>query len=350
MSDRAKAFFINGGAGRVLASIPALEKYYEETSEDFIIVAEGGMDLYKGHPTLHERAYDTWHKGIFQDKIKDMDVVTPEPYRVWEYYNQKCNLQQGFDIEINNKGIRELPRPFLHLTQEERVNGKATVKEVKEMLQTDKVIVFQPFGRGVHEHAGFITDPTGRSFEYANMINFIRKLQEKGFGIITMSEFQFNFEKENLAKPVAQPQSISLKQWAAIIKEADYFLGCDSVGQHIAHSLDKPATVVVGSTFAENISFPDNPKFDIQDMGEGKRKYDPIRIVPDEVVSKNNDGIMAMNSAIEDEIIKSLVKNFDKHVKKPEISKPITKSVLELTKKDEKQVPKLMPGLAPIKE
>ena len=350
MTDRAKAFFINGGAGRVLASIPALEKYYEETSEDFIIVAEGGMDLYKGHPILHERAYDVWHKGIFQDKIINMDVVTPEPYRVWEYYNQKCNLQQGFDIEINNKGIRDLPKPFIHLSQEERVDGKSVIKEVLKNVGLSKTIVFQPFGRGVHEHSGFITDPTGRSFEYQNMVSIVKKLQEKGFAVIVMSEMQFDFQKEGTPKPVAQPNGIGLKQWAAIIKEADYFLGCDSVGQHIAHSLDKPATVVTGSTFAENISFPDNPKFDIQDMGEGKRKYDPIRIVPDEVVSKNNDGIMAMNGLIEDEILKHLYKNFEKYVKKEEKKeKPKTTIDLPITNKNNPAT-KLVPGLSPIKE
>ena len=34
-----KAFFINGGAGRVLCSIPALERY-AETHDDFVIVSE----------------------------------------------------------------------------------------------------------------------------------------------------------------------------------------------------------------------------------------------------------------------------------------------------------------------
>jgi hypothetical protein len=36
---RNKAFFINGGAGRVLCSIPALEKFQEENPDNnFIIV------------------------------------------------------------------------------------------------------------------------------------------------------------------------------------------------------------------------------------------------------------------------------------------------------------------------
>ena len=70
---RAKAFFINGGAGRVITSIPALEKY-AESHDDFVIVAEGGMNFYKSHPILHKYAYDNWHKGLFEDKLKDRDL------------------------------------------------------------------------------------------------------------------------------------------------------------------------------------------------------------------------------------------------------------------------------------
>ena len=39
MSKRSTAFFINGGAGRVITSIPALEKFHEENpDDDFVIV------------------------------------------------------------------------------------------------------------------------------------------------------------------------------------------------------------------------------------------------------------------------------------------------------------------------
>ena len=53
---RAKAFFINGGAGRVITSIPALEKY-AETHDDFIIVAEGGMNFYKAHTPFYTNTH-----------------------------------------------------------------------------------------------------------------------------------------------------------------------------------------------------------------------------------------------------------------------------------------------------
>ena len=141
MSSRPKAFFINGGAGRVICAVPALEKYAEEhPDEKFLIVCEGGTDFFKGHPKLHNRVYDNWHKNLFHDKLVDMELVTPEPYRVWEYFNQQCSLSQAFDIEINNKGVRDLGRPTLKLTQDEITNGKVGVKDVIAKTGKSKTI------------------------------------------------------------------------------------------------------------------------------------------------------------------------------------------------------------------
>ena len=75
--DRKTAIFVNGGMGRSISSIPAIEKYVEENADkDPIIICEGGTDAYKGHPKLHYRAYDTWHKNLFQDLLKDRDLLS----------------------------------------------------------------------------------------------------------------------------------------------------------------------------------------------------------------------------------------------------------------------------------
>lgn len=323
MSKRPAAFFINGGAGRVICSIPALEKYAEEhPDEEFYIICEGGTDFYKGHPKLYNKTYDNWHKNIFRDLLVNTDVKTPEPYRVWEYYNQKCNLSQAFDIEINGKGIRELPKPRLKLSTEELVQGQLTIADIKQRTGKDKVVIFQPFGRGVTVNNDVIYDASGRSFEYKNVINIVKKLQKK-YAILFMAEFQINFENEGCKEPVAQPQQIHIRQWAGLISAADHFLGCDSVGQHIAYALNKTATVVAGSTFPVNISYPDYEKFDVLDMGEGARMYSPIRICPDEVADRANDGIMAMNEKIEDVIVESVDKMIAKfYVKSEGITAP----------------------------
>ena len=305
MTQRAKAFFINGGAGRTLCSIPALEKYAEENGNDFITVCEGGTDFYKGHPLLHPRAYDHWHKNLFEEKLINMELVTPEPYRIWEYYNQKCSIAQAFDIAINNKGVRELQRPNVRLSNEELFLGHSLVKEVREKTKKDKIIVFQPFGRGTHSEGGVIYDTSGRSFEGEHVINIVKKLQKR-YGIIMMSEIGIDFQKHGCKDPVAHPQNVSLRQWCSVIGNADYFLGCDSVGQHLAYTLDRPATVVLGSTFDINVTYPNYNKFDILDMGGDIRRYSPIRITMDEVADRGNDGIMRMNDKVEDAIIQSV--------------------------------------------
>jgi len=318
MSKRNTAFFINGGAGRVITSIPALEKYHEENPDDnFILVCEGGTDFYKGHPVLHKKAYDVWHKNLFEDKLKDMNLVTPEPYRVFEYYNQQASLAQCYDIEINKKGVRELPRPTLKLSSQELMTGQKLIQEVKEKTKKDKVIVFQAFGRGTIHENGMIIDPSGRSFEAENAVNIIKELS-KTYGIIFMSEIAIEFQKHGVKQPVAIPQNIELRFWAGIMQAADHFLGCDSVGQHMIYALDKTATVVIGSTFKENISYPNDEKFDILDMGEGARVYSPIRITHDELSDRTNEGIMFMNDKIEEVVCNSVHKMIKNGKRDPE--------------------------------
>lgn len=296
---RSKAFFINGGAGRMISSIPALELYEKESGDkDFIIVCEGGTDVFKGHPTLDDRTYDVWHKNLFKDYLKDREIVTTEPYRIWEYYNQKCSIAQAFDIQINNKGIRTLPRPTLKLSKDELLSGRQIVSEVKKKLNKEKVVIFQPFGRGIQYIDETLVDNTARSFELKDVKQIVKKLQQNDFAVIMMSEFKVDFSETKLKDEVAMPENVSTRQWAAIIRYADQFLGCDSLGQHLAYAMEKTAVVVTGSTFPINVSYPDDDLIDVLDMGELNREYDPIRIFPDERVNRANENIMNMTDDI----------------------------------------------------
>ena len=208
------------------------------------------------------------------------------------------------------------------MSVQELLPAKQVIKEVKEKTKKDKVILFQPFGRGtIVTDDGYITDPSGRSFEPTHTINIVKQLQQKGYAVVIMSEFGIDFQKHGCPDPVALPQRVPLRTWAGIINEADIFLGCDSVGQHIAYSLDKPGVVVVGSTFKENISYPESKMLSVLDMGGSKRKYSPIRITVDEVADRTNEGIMIMNDAIENHIVEEVEKQYKKLVNKSNASK-----------------------------
>lgn len=312
--SRPKAYFINGGAGRVICSIPAFEKLLEK-EQDFIIVCEAGMDFYKGHPQIHKHVYDVWHKGLFEEHLKHRDLITPEPYRLWEYFNQKCSLAQAFDIIINNQGIRDLPDPKIVLNKMEMAQGYNFIQEVKEKTGFDKVLIVQPFGRGIQNMGEFIVDPTSRSLHLNNTVEIINELK-KEYAVVLMNEFPIALEEGDNSKfPVAMPQIADLRIWAAVIDCADHFLGCDSVGQHMAKSLQKTATVVVGSTFPINISYPGSKDFDIVDLGEGKRVYSPIRVTMEDELDRYNDDIMEMDKFKVQEILSLVRKRLGKSTK-----------------------------------
>ena len=307
---RSKAFFINGGAGRVICSIPAFEKY-AENHDDFIIVCEGGMNFFKGHPILHKYAFDNWHKDLFRDYIKDRDCVTPEPYRQWHYYNQKCSIAQAFDMEINGlTEPRDLPAPRIKLAKMEAITAINTVEEVKAKTGKDKVIVIQPFGRGADIQGDYIIDPSSRSFHQSYIVDVINNLR-KDYAVIIMSEFQFPIDVAENQVPCAWPQA-DIRVWAGIIECADHFLGCDSVGQHIAKSVGTTVTAVIGSTYPENISYPGDKDFDIIDLGEGKRTFSPIRLTMEDYQDMMNDECMDMTEGDIQKVVTSCRKRLGK--------------------------------------
>lgn len=299
-----KAFFINGGAGRVMCAIPALEKYAEK-HDDFIIVAEGWMEIFAGSPKLRDKVFHVMHNRLFEDHLRDMEIISPEPYRMNAYYNQKFNLIQAFDILINGED-NPLPantKITMELSKKEQIEGYMIVDDVRKMKQKEKVIVFQPFGSSVTQQSNFIFDTSGRSFELTDSIKLINEFK-KDYGIILMS--QIPIESEVQSQAVAWPQNLNIRQWMGIINAADHLLACDSLGQHIAYSLGKPATVVIGSTYPENISYQDEKKFNIIDVGKGKRRYSPFRITHDDNAERNNEALMVLSEEHFKQIIDSV--------------------------------------------
>lgn len=315
-----KAFFINGGAGRVLCAIPALEYHIQNIDPTAPIIAEGWMELFLTSKIIRNNVYGVQHNGLF-DVVKDRELVTPEPYRLNAYFNQKANLIQAFDILINQDvpslEIPETKKFNFELGKLDTIVAKNLVNECKSHLQREKVIVFQPFGSGAKIEGSYIVDTSGRSFEVEDIKKIIKKLNEN-YGVILMSDIKIASD-EPLG--VMSPEGLNLLQWAAVIAEADYFLGCDSVGQHMANSIGKPSTVVIGSTYPENISYPDNKKFNIVDNGKENRIYSPIRICFDMLSDRNNENLMKLSNDTIDKIVKSiestLGKNNFKEYKKP---------------------------------
>lgn len=310
---RNTAFAINGGAGRIICSIPALEEYERQNpDDDFIIISEFSTEVFSGHPTLYKRVYPYQHKNLFLDKIKDRNIIIPEPYAVWEYYNQKCNIAQAFDININNKGVRPVGKPTIKISRADFIKSLDMINEFKKATKKDKVIVFQPFGRGTDANMtgkNIDIDFTGKSFSVENAASLIRKIENK-CAVMLMNPMPVDFSKYGCKNEVAYIPNSNLRQWMSVISHVDMVVGCDSVAQHVSNIFDKKTVVVLGSTFKENVSYPENNKFKIFDIDENKKMYVPIRLCNDDISEVNNERLMNLQesdiSNIADYILKNL--------------------------------------------
>ena len=296
-----KVFVVNGGAGRVICSLPALQKYYKLHGPDFYILSESGLDFFVGHPELQDLAFDLGHKGLFENIIKPNELITLEPYRENGYYNQQKSLTESFDKLINNTDYHtDLEKPKIVLSKTEEINALDAINNVKEHHKKKKTVVIQPFGRTCSMHkSGHTVDTSSRSLS-TNDYFYISERIRKKYNLISFSEIKFENDKNMYV-------DTAIRQWSAIIDAADYFLGIDSVGQHMAYAFNKPGSVILGSTFAENISYP--KYFNIVEKKGIKKKYSPIRIhgLDGELIDRYNDSCMDFNQRELEEIANNIL-------------------------------------------
>ena len=105
----------------------------------------------------------------------------------------------------------------------------------------EKVVIIQPFGRGVTSVGDFVVDPGSRSMNMVNTVDIINDLK-KDYAVAIMSEIHFpveeNEDKQNTKSLVHKSKTF---EFAGVIDGADHFIGCDSVGQHIAKHIKESA-------------------------------------------------------------------------------------------------------------
>lgn len=307
-----KIFFIDGGAGRVIAAIPAFLKYNRlNPDSDWAILVAAWDFLYWGIPELQDRTYGLDTKGLFDNVVKDADVIiTPEPYKVPAYFRQEISLAQAFDREINNTTEHsDLTQPILSLNKQEILVAKNTIEDLKAAQKKSKTVVFQPFGRGAKVDRAEVVDDESRSLSQKDYLTLGRKLANK-YNLIFFGEPNFQLKQDNFSAKY----TCDLRQWAALIAESDYFVGVDSVGQHMARALNVPGTVIFGSTFPVNTSYPD--WFKIIDRSKNK-KYSPIRIagLDTNLSNRLNESTMRFNDNEINAIFDEIVNNIEKKVR-----------------------------------
>lgn len=291
-----KTFVINGGAGRVVAAIPALEKFHKlNPDNDFKVLVYGWESLYWSHPILQNRTFSISQKGIFDLIIKNSELVEPEPYNRRSYYTQQKSLAEAFDEEINQTDSHDdLGAPKLYLQKHEVNSFKNIIEDKKKQFNREKVIVFQPYGSGISINNNRPIDLSSRSVDVDDYLKIANTLSNK-YLVVYFGDKNFIHPGDNVTWKPSEELQADLRFWMACINGCDYFLGVDSVGQHMARSFNKKGTVIMGSTFEINVSYPGHFKFFRNGLTP---TYDPIRLSPAdcEFSQRSNDCIMDFNN------------------------------------------------------
>jgi len=304
-------FMIDGGAGRAIAAIPALLKY-NKSNPDFRVLVHGWDTLFWGIPELQDKVFNPDQKGAFDQFFMDADeVISPEPYRVPGYYKQEKSLAEAFDYLINNTDDHsDLGVPVIKTNKQEELQAANFMQQVRQQQQKQKTVVIQPFGRSMEKpQDNVLMDQSSRSINPDTYLKLVKKLATK-YNLVLFAEKNFWMEEDTYTmKPEAD-----LRMWTAFIDAADYFIGCDSVGQHMARALNKPGTVVIGSTFAINTSYPNYFNIIERDV---QKKYSPIRIsgLESHLADRANEATVEFTDEEINKMYESIVKDIEKKVK-----------------------------------
>ena len=286
-------FIISGGAGRVVTSIPALEKYHRlNPDDDFKVIVHGWQDLYWSHPILQDRVFPANQKGHFDNYIKNSRVVAPEPYTLNNFFNQKKNLVESFDEIINNTDDHSdlTTEKYLHTSIVEKHRSCELFGKYINKTNKDKVIIFQPFGSGVDIINGAVIDRSNRSLTRESYYKIVQELG-KFATVVYASMPQFRHPNDQISITFDEHQPY-LRVLTSFIEQCDYYVGVCSVGQHVAKAFNKPGTILMGGTDERSFSYPDH--FSIIRKDGRSPVYSPWRLSDGdcEFADRSNEGIM----------------------------------------------------------
>lgn len=287
---------IDGGLGRIISAIPALEKFVTK-NPDTTIITYYWTPIFWGNPLLSSQVFDSNTKGLFE-KIRHTKILKPEPYYNTNYINNKISLAEAFNEEINGDS-EKMPIPKIYLSNSELSNGKNLIKK-----NNKKVICFQPFG-STTKFEDEVVDPTVRSLSKVFTLQIINMLKQEGYDIAFFDDREIPFLDRSKLLNI---RGSDCRTWASIIANCDYFLGIDSAGQHIARAFNKPGTVFIGGTTETNISYPEHFSFVKK---EGERKYMSYRLCDFDywLAELVNNNLMDYSAEDISKILKSISKD-----------------------------------------
>lgn len=282
-----KVFNINGGLGRCVAATGVIKKYVEDNPKEQVYVVTGFPEVFFNIRGI-ERVYPMNTPYIFEDLIKESIYEEPEPYKMFEYYNEEKHITACFNKEIN--GCDEIILPSLNYSDNELKSAEQFVKS-----HDKPVILFQPYGSmgGLPN-----VDPSKRSLQHDFAEKLCKKLSKK---------YQIYLIKEPKQKGIDGVKALknTARQIGALIPHVHAVIGVDSFLQHAAAQFDTKTIVFWGATRTSNLGYDKHINY----TNGSNVHWSPIRMISNDLEQNfKNEGADKFDDSYIDKVYKELAK------------------------------------------
>jgi hypothetical protein len=231
---------IDGGIGRVICSIPALETLAKSRK---VIVVTSYPEVFYHNPNIY-KVYPLTHAYLWDDVIRHGEFAYPEPYHHQDYYNQTLHLMQVFNLLLTGDG-NIVTHPNLYLTEEENAWAKKFLDE-RRQERPRPVVLLQCFGSSAVLSNNVAQDNSKRSLPL-NVVDAICRNTDPTY---------INISHLTLDYPNVWQHTFTLRQIFALAAHCAFIVGVDSFLLHVGNCFGKSGVAFFGGTYPQNLGYP----------------------------------------------------------------------------------------------
>lgn len=305
-----KIIHVDGGIGRVIASIPALEALVQV--EPFTHILTPYPELFYNSPMIKQanlvpNNISNW--AFWENYVEYGNYIKPEPYHNHLFYNGHLDLGHAFyrillDTYIGEEdgvpGWKDLwTGPNLYLSDNEKVTAKAIRANALKAKNANKLVVMQAFGSQAKLEGSQVVDHSGRSLSTSQTEYILNKLAPHKIAVIFRGHLTMNH-------PIVQVEAEGVRTSVMCASVADAVVSVDTATLHFGAALRKPLVQLFGPTSAKQYGYSYVGSSVHQRSGYPKVSI-PFRIADDQVPAAYTIEAMAFDTAALDGIVTSIL-------------------------------------------
>lgn len=240
---------IDGGIGRVICAIPALEEYCKQHPDT--IVQTSWSDVLMHNPYIKNiQAPNESPWTLWKDKIQHMEYLHPEPYHFAPYYQNKVHLRDAFHQLINGvqPSVATSTQHYIHLSPEEKQLAQQLKANITASRKANKIVMMQGFGSTATFDGTVVSDASGRSLNNFQVGTILDNLPEDVV-VIWRGNIGFNH-------PRVISLDMSLRMTFVALSICDEVITIDSCLLHMAVAMGKSGVALWGTTSQNNLAYP----------------------------------------------------------------------------------------------